>query len=152
MIKYRNYTDQDIIENAKKVKSLAALLKSLNLKQAGGNYANMRRLLQKLNVDCSHWTGQGWNKNIQMKDWSDYTKAGNCKKHLIKERGNQCEQCKLKKWLEQKIKLEIHHKDGNRTNNSFENLQLLCPNCHSYTPNFRNRKRLVPTVEFESTL
>ena len=36
----------------------------------------------------------------------------------------------------QPINLEIHHKDGDRTNNSLENLQLLCPNCHSYTPTF----------------
>lgn len=31
--------------------------------------------------------------------------------------------------------LEVHHIDGNCTNNKEENLQLLCPNCHSLTPN-----------------
>ena len=31
------------------------------------------------------------------------------------------------------IKLQIHHKDGNRLNNEIENLQILCPNCHSQT-------------------
>lgn len=31
--------------------------------------------------------------------------------------------------------LEVHHIDGNCTNNREENLQLLCPNCHSLTPN-----------------
>ena len=35
------------------------------------------------------------------------------------------------------IKLQIHHKDGNRFNHSLENLIILCPNCHSQTENFR---------------
>jgi 5-methylcytosine-specific restriction endonuclease McrA len=42
--------------------------------------------------------------------------------------------------LGQPINLEVHHIDGDRTNNSLENLQLLCPNCHSYTTNFRKPK------------
>lgn len=32
--------------------------------------------------------------------------------------------------------LHVHHIDGDATNNSEENLQLLCPNCHSLTENF----------------
>ena len=31
--------------------------------------------------------------------------------------------------------LEVHHIDGNCLNNREDNLQLLCPNCHSLTPN-----------------
>ena len=27
--------------------------------------------------------------------------------------------------------LEVHHIDGNRNNNSLDNLELLCPNCHA---------------------
>lgn len=32
--------------------------------------------------------------------------------------------------------LQVHHIDGNCKNNSEENLQLLCPNCHSLTDTF----------------
>jgi hypothetical protein len=39
--------------------------------------------------------------------------------------------------------LEVHHVDGDKKNNARENLQVLCPNHHSVTPNFRNRRRLV---------
>lgn len=138
---YRNYTNNDVILAASQVKSIAQLLKLLNLKPAGGNYANMKRLLQKLNVDCSHWTGQGWNKGQQLKDWSKYTRISGLKKHLILLRSNTCECCKNTHWLEQIIKLEVHHIDGDRTNNELTNLQLLCPNCHSYTDNFRNSKK-----------
>lgn len=139
--KYRDYTDNDVIVNAKKVKSMAELLRSLGLREAGGNYYNMKRLLQKLNVDCSHWTGQLWSKGQQLKNWSDYTKVANLKPHLIKERGHKCEMCLLESWFDNNIPLECHHIDGDRTNNELHNLQLLCPNCHAQTDNYRNRKR-----------
>lgn len=141
MRKYRAYTDQDIITHAANVKSLAGLLKKLNLKVVGGNYINMKRLLQKLKVDCSHWTGQGWNKDQQLKDWSDYTKVAHLKGHLIKERGHACEECERKTWNKTPIPLEVHHLDGDRTNNKLLNLELLCCNCHAQTDNWRNKKR-----------
>lgn len=63
------------------------------------------------------------------------------KNRLYEERGMYCEKCKISDWLGQKITLELHHIDGNNNNNSRENLELLCPNCHSITDNFRNKKR-----------
>ena len=53
----------------------------------------------------------------------------------------QCEICETSKWMGQKLVLELHHKDGNRFNNNFDNLQILCPNCHSLIPNHKNKKR-----------
>ena len=35
-----------------------------------------------------------------------------------------------------RIPLEIHHVDGNYRNCKEDNLEVLCPNCHSLTPNF----------------
>lgn len=93
-----------------------------------------------MKVDTTHWTGQAWNKGEQLKDFSDYTRAYRIKPHLIKERGHKCEVCNLSNWLEAPITLEIHHINGDRTNNNKNNLQLLCPNCHSMTENWRNRK------------
>lgn len=34
------------------------------------------------------------------------------------------------------VPLQIHHLDGDSRNNKPENLNLLCPNCHSLTPSF----------------
>ena len=138
---YRKYTDSEIVQYASAVRSLAGLLKKLDLKPVGGNYANMKRTLQNLKVDCSHWTGQSWNKGQRTKDWSEYTKIETIKPHLLKERGHICENCKLTVWLEMPIPLEVHHIDGDRTNNIETNLRLLCPNCHNFTHNYCNRKR-----------
>lgn len=38
-----------------------------------------------------------------------------------------------------RVPLQIHHIDGDSCNNREENLQLLCPNCHSLTENFGSR-------------
>ncbi len=140
MRKYREYTDQDIINNSKNVKSIAGLLRSLDLVPVGGNYRNMKRLLQKLNVDTSHWTGQGWSVGQRKKDWSKYTRCHSLKKHLIKEKGHKCQNCDLTHWLNELISLEVHHIDGDSSNNDVNNLQILCPNCHSVTENYRGRK------------
>jgi len=57
-------------------------------------------------------------------------------KHNIKK--NKCEKCENDtKWNNMNLVLQLHHIDGDRTNNTLRNLQILCPNCHSETNNFR---------------
>ena len=63
------------------------------------------------------------------------------KDKLIEERGHKCENCNLEKWLDLPISLELHHIDGDRSNNTKENLKLLCPNCHSYTDNYGSKNK-----------
>lgn len=64
------------------------------------------------------------------------------RKRLINEgyKENICEKCGITEWMGQKITLELHHIDGNRINNKLENLAILCPNCHSLTPNHSRQK------------
>lgn len=45
---------------------------------------------------------------------------------LLKMRGMVCERCGYNKF---EI-LQVHHKDRNESNNSLDNLELICPNCH----------------------
>lgn len=138
--KYKEYTDDDVIKAAAKVTSMAQLLNSLDLQVAGGNYANMKKTLQRLEVNCDHWRGQAWNKDQQLKDWSEYTKPARAKPHLIKKRGHACETCGRKTWQGYPIPLELDHINGDRTDNREENWRLNCPNCHALTPTWRGRK------------
>lgn len=62
------------------------------------------------------------------------------KELLIEERGHVCEQCKLATWQDVLITLEMEHIDGDRTNNTKQNLKLLCPNCHSLTATWKRPK------------
>lgn len=134
--KYRSYTDQQLIDGAREVKSMSSLLRKLGLIPAGGNFAHTKKKLQSLKVDTSHWTGQGWSKNQQTKDWSQYSLSSSIKPHLIKIRGHQCEICRLNIWLDSLIPLELDHINGDRTNNKLSNLRLLCPNCHAQTDTY----------------
>ena len=98
MRKYRQYSDNDIINYSKQTYSIAQLLIKLDLKPSGGNYLNIKRLLQKLKVNTSHWKGQSWSKGQQLKDWSKYSHPKCFRKHLLKERNFKCESCSRKIW------------------------------------------------------
>jgi hypothetical protein len=37
--------------------------------------------------------------------------------------------------------LQLDHIDGDRSNNTIDNLRLLCPNCHTQTPTFGAKRR-----------
>lgn len=51
-----------------------------------------------------------------------------------------CRRCKINEWEGEKITLEIEHIDGDNWNNRLDNLELLCPNCHSLTKTYRSKK------------
>ena len=57
----------------------------------------------------------------------------NRRKVVFSEQNYFCNKCELDTWLARPILLELEHNDGNRNNNIRENLEGLCPNCHSQT-------------------
>lgn len=52
-----------------------------------------------------------------------------------------CNKCGLNKWLEQPISLEINHINGINNDNRKDNIELLCPNCHAQTDNYRGKNK-----------
>lgn len=65
----------------------------------------------------------------------------NLKRIIESGRDLKCECCGLVNWNGLPITLQVHHKDGNKDNNELNNLQLLCPNCHSQTDNWCAKNR-----------
>jgi len=69
----------------------------------------------------------------------------NLKRRLIEEdlKEDKCEICGITEWQNRPINLQLHHINGKGEDHRFENLQILCPNCHSLTSNFcgKNVKR-----------
>ena len=67
---------------------------------------------------------------------------------------SKCERCGNSEWQGEPIPLQVHHKDGIRDNNSLDNLEILCPNCHALTENFMGKnigtnKKLYTQEEIE---
>ena len=75
--------------------------------------------------------------------FAGYSVSAHVRRYLIKRQGNCCKRCGWNEChpITGKVPIEVHHKDGNKSNNRPNNLELLCPNCHSLTPNFRAHKR-----------
>ena len=78
----------------------------------------------------------------------EYPTSHLCKR-LIKEgyKENKCEICGISEWMNKPISLQLHHKDDNHFNHQLENLQILCPNCHSQTDSFAGRNSKRPLVK-----
>jgi len=139
----------------KNSKSIADVLRGLQIAPKGGNYRTVNRRIVKLKIDTSHFTGQLWSKGYTIgpkrligEYLSNKYKIGSyalCLR-LIREgiKQRKCEKCHLEKWLEDIIPLELHHIDGNSENNNLSNLQILCPNCHAQTDNYRGKNKKAP--------
>ena len=136
-----NYLGTEFKEIILSSPNCSSALKTLGLRNVGGNFATIKRWVFKLNINIDHWSSsRGWNKGLQLKSWENYSCVPRLKKHLIKHLGHKCEKCLISMWYDNPICLEVHHVDGDRTNNKLENLQLLCPNCHAGTDNWRGKK------------
>lgn len=69
----------------------------------------------------------------------DSSYQSNLKKRLIEAelKKDCCEICGIgNEWQGKTLTLQVHHINGNHKDNRIENLQILCPNCHSQTENY----------------
>ena len=63
------------------------------------------------------------------------------KQYLISIHGDKCMCCgwsETNNWTN-KVPIELNHIDGNPENHDVNNLELLCPNCHSLTEFYKSR-------------
>lgn len=145
-------TKQQLETAAKNSLSIAGICRELNIRPTGGNYKTIHYYLNLYNIDTSHFTGQGWNTGNRRKSTAkaisiydilsgkvEYRSSYKLKNRILKEhiKEYRCENCGNTEWQGQKIPLELHHINGNNMDNRLENLQLLCPNCHALTDNYR---------------
>jgi hypothetical protein len=118
---------------------------------------NCGKQLERNKKYCSKECERKHKEKLFLDEWKNGTNNGMSglygiskiiRDYLFKKYNNKCEKCG---WGEVnphtgKIPLQVHHIDGECTNNSEENLQLLCPNCHSLTETFgslnKNSKRV----------
>lgn len=65
----------------------------------------------------------------------DELSHGEKRQKVFEEQEGKCAICGISDWQGKKLVLEFHHKDGNKRNESRDNVVFICPNCHSQTSN-----------------
>ena len=144
--------------------SFAEALRKIGLKDLGSNFKTIKKYVQEYNIDTSHFRGQTWNKGMSNTAYVAYNKledifkentnfkSSTLKYRLVKEGLKQwkCEKCGNEGVWEGKGL--VHHINGNHYDNRLENLQILCPNCHSQTDNFRTKNNTLSVKPKERIL
>jgi 5-methylcytosine-specific restriction endonuclease McrA/ribosomal protein L13E len=66
---------------------------------------------------------------------------GNLKRRMLVDglKPNACAVCGISEWRGAPLSMALHHINGDRLDNRLENLELLCPNCHSQTSTYSGR-------------
>lgn len=107
-----------------------------------------KELVSRQRTYCNNKCQQEYEYNTYIEQWKngiingivgEYAISKYIKKYLMKKYNYKCSKCG---WNEcnqftGNIPLEVHHKDGDYTNNDEDNLDLLCPNCHSLTETYK---------------
>ena len=148
--------DKDLLEETvKNATCWNDWLKNLNIPTGGCNYETLKSKAALYGIDTSHFniiyarTHRGQRIIKNRTNEQIFIENGRIKTESVKiayidrilHKLPKCECCGIENWNGKIIVFQLHHKDGNNKNNRIENLQLLCPNCHSQTDNFSNRKR-----------
>jgi hypothetical protein len=125
------------------------IFRALNIKINGGSYVWLKKILAKNDIEvdfsqynqCHNLIKGGYQATLKkledLYSTTDDISNGsrmNAKRlrtfMLFKGREEKCEECGLIEWRGTKIRLDIHHIDGDCYNNHISNLQFICPNCH----------------------
>lgn len=167
--KIYDYSKSELQELLDTSNSYADVLRKIGMSQYGNNYETLTKAINTMDLDLtkiavnrekakSSMFKEKVRKAPSLEDiingnYGKYRSAS-LRDRLIKEgyKEHRCENCGLDTWLGEKIPLHLHHVDGNHNNNKLENLQLLCPNCHSMTDNYAgkcNKKENNPEIFVE---
>jgi len=140
----------------------AEVQRRLGYTPSRGIHRYVKGHILRLGLDTSHFVGQAWNRGQRkpidrtrrelstiLVRGSTYKSTGMLRRRLVKAglKPAHCEACGLDTWRGAPLPLELDHINGENTDNRLENLRILCPNCHSVTETWCNKKtsRRTPT-------
>jgi 5-methylcytosine-specific restriction endonuclease McrA len=86
-------------------------------------------------------TDHQWKKKKAEIERGEVSKRTTLKKYLIERDGHRCSDCGATEWKNEPVPVELHHIDGNASNNTVSNMCIICPNCHAMTPNAKGRNK-----------
>ena len=142
---YQRYDKDQLAALVKESDSFTEVCRKSNKRPVGGTITNLKLMCDRFQIDYSHMTGQGWKKgkpDAKRKSADDRLVMGTPTDHRMQASKlrrallelnvpYQCNCCGISEWNNSPLVLEIDHIDEQYWNNTRENLQFLCPNCHA---------------------
>ena len=117
-----------IYNNLKRGKNKTCINCGNNIKKGASKY-------------CSRFCNIEYNtkkKNISIEN-NETVSNGALRKYLMEKHHSKCQQCGwgIPNPISNTVCLDMHHIDGDYKNSVLSNVELLCPNCHTLTPNYK---------------
>ena len=130
--------------------SFSEVLTKIGLVPSGSNHVQFKKYVEDNNFDISTMVGRAILRNnkigVEKTPMEVFTQNSNMSSTKLKRKlfkyglkEKKCELCGITEWNGRDLSFELHHINGNRHDNRYENIIILCPNCHSQTDNFRGK-------------
>jgi 5-methylcytosine-specific restriction endonuclease McrA len=142
-------TKTELLNAVEASQSMAEVIRKLGLNKSSGTYTTIKKELKYHNIELdfknrSRSTIRYKNEEIfcENSTYDRSTLRNKIIKELILE--YKCSDCGIIDWNRKKLSLQLDHINGVSNDNRIENLRFLCPNCHSQTKTWGNKK-IIPT-------
>jgi 5-methylcytosine-specific restriction endonuclease McrA len=105
---------------------------------------------QKTNKYCSITCQQAYQYKSYITEWKQGLQDGMrgklqtsdyIRRYILEKQEYKCADCGIDSWCGKSITLELDHINGDSTNNTEDNLRMLCPNCHSQTDTYKAKNK-----------